>query len=352
MENVIKIKYLYLDTEVFIQNNFQFSKGALNQILELVSNKKIKFLITQITINEIKANIKKNVTIANSAMKKLQKDGRILRNIKTNLLSTNIFSFNKNNIENDLINQLEIFLSNVEAEIINTTNVNSDTIFSNYFSTIAPFGTGNKKEEFPDAFVIEGIKCWCKDTGNKIFIVSGDGDWENACVNDSTIKYFSKIQEFLEVMTSEEEISKYAETIYNYNIEKIIEAIKRNFSRSGFYLSYCDGDIDNIEVNDVILIEKYLVHISDNKMMFDIQFEIDYDAYISWNNYAESPYDTEDKEYLFIKTEDTDVRIEEIINASVTIEFDIKNIKESEIVELVINSNDDIEISFDPNTDL
>lgn len=41
-------------------------------------------------------------------------------------------------------------------------NVDAKEIFSDYFNALPPFSpTGNKKAEFPDAFILKGVKVYC-----------------------------------------------------------------------------------------------------------------------------------------------------------------------------------------------
>jgi hypothetical protein len=43
-----------------------------------------------------------------------------------------------------------------------------------YFAGKPPFGTGDKKAEFPDAITVKVLADWAKSEGAQILVVSGD----------------------------------------------------------------------------------------------------------------------------------------------------------------------------------
>ena len=54
-------KLVFLDTEVFVQQNFQFSFGLLAILSQQVKSNRIELILTDVTINEIESHIKKEV---------------------------------------------------------------------------------------------------------------------------------------------------------------------------------------------------------------------------------------------------------------------------------------------------
>ena len=58
-------------------------------------------------------------------------------------------------------------------------DVDVKEIFSDYFNARPPFSsTGNKKAEFPDAFILKGIIDYCKENPNEtLLVISDDSDW-------------------------------------------------------------------------------------------------------------------------------------------------------------------------------
>lgn len=95
---------VFLDTEFFIRNNFQFKSSRFKEIIKLVKTNKISLYSTQITNLEIKANIEKEVKETLEYFKfKNQKDYKLLRNFDR---FNNLFErFNVELLTQELLNE-------------------------------------------------------------------------------------------------------------------------------------------------------------------------------------------------------------------------------------------------------
>ena len=106
-------------------------------------------VITDITIAEIRARIEKTVK---EEVAKLQKF-RVRRSSSLPEV-VGMFSIEEKTIVESLHRSLKDFLNKNKPEIIDTSEQKAGPVFEKYFSGTPPFDSGNKKHEFPDAFVI------------------------------------------------------------------------------------------------------------------------------------------------------------------------------------------------------
>ena len=221
-------RYVFLDTEVFIKNNFNFSFSHLYKIINLANEEKLSLIITDVTISEIENHIKEEVEQSNHAVKNLHKKGKILRNCNDPSFK-NIFEFDHQIIQLHLLNQLREFLRNSKAIIINTDDVSVKEIFRKYFTFTPPFSKGKKKYEFPDAFAFGALEKWCAEKNEELVIVSGDPDWEDASKLNKSFTYFDKIQEVLDLIYKENKLTEVANKFLKEHESEIYKSAKEQF---------------------------------------------------------------------------------------------------------------------------
>lgn len=53
----LESRLVFIDTSVYESKNYQFTEHTLGNLCDFLESKKIHLLITQITINEIKAHL-------------------------------------------------------------------------------------------------------------------------------------------------------------------------------------------------------------------------------------------------------------------------------------------------------
>src|SRR5689334_10803538 len=73
----LKTRHVFLDTQVFVAEDFYFGTKKLAEISTLGAAGKVHLLMTEITVSECKNQIRKRVA---EAMNALRKKGDILRN--------------------------------------------------------------------------------------------------------------------------------------------------------------------------------------------------------------------------------------------------------------------------------
>lgn len=212
-------KNYFIDTSIFEENNFLH--GTKVQSLFEYSNKGVvNLFMTKISRMELIKRYHKRIVKCKEDYHEFirlfnKKDFRVLKNLKDyeNLRPISI----------DVDYQVEIFKEkldrNVKASnihIISGKGVSIDDIYSLYFDEAPPFGTGNKKCEFPDAFILKAIENWCLNKKKRMVVISKDTDFK---------KYKSPKIVFREDLGEElNKISKYYDTRFKKNLLTKIES--------------------------------------------------------------------------------------------------------------------------------
>lgn len=149
----------------------------------------------------------------------------------------------------------ETFIHNY-SEAIRLGYPDPEKIFDKYFSAKPPFSaTGKKKNEFPDAFVIEAAQQYLTDHPNEILlVVSKDGDWEkafsdmdNAVICNSISEAVTKINK-IESVLSEEIIAELFKSAYQEMLAEVQFSAECECYGMSDYEFAEDFEADRIEV--------------------------------------------------------------------------------------------------------
>ncbi len=78
--------------------------------------------------------------------------------------------------------RLKTFVEASGCEVIDdTAHVDTATLYGAYFEGSPPFGSGSKKNEFPDALALNALESEGANRQTKLIVVSKDRDWRAFC---------------------------------------------------------------------------------------------------------------------------------------------------------------------------
>lgn len=236
---------------------------------------------------------------------------------------------------------------------------NPEIIFEQYFSAKPPFSlTGKKKNEFPDAFVIEATKQYLEDHPNDILLaVSKDGDWENAFANNSEVIVCQSIDEALKKINGIESIL--SNNMLNEVFRGVYEGILINAKDSLECECYELIDYEFIEDLEIDSIKVEYVDdcftplkISRDRVLLKSTLTIKVSGHGEIFDEDRSIWDSEDKEYIiqeFSDIEFSDGYAE--VDCEIGIIFDFDNPENSaEIDSFKLISRGNISVSCNSPT--
>ncbi|APJ03049.1 PIN domain-containing protein [Silvanigrella aquatica] len=155
--------YMFIDTQTFTNEKFDFNNSKFNTIKKASENKHIKIITTIVIIEETKRRVVESM----EAIDKLKSKIHLKKIIE---LIDNIIKDNK---ESDLFSK---FMEDFCVENISKiTDISMIDVLQDYFKKEPPFK--NKKDEFPDAYNIKCLKSYLKN--NHAIVISGDTDYED-----------------------------------------------------------------------------------------------------------------------------------------------------------------------------
>lgn len=346
MSNELESRLVFIDTSAYESKNFQFNEYALGRLCDFLESKRIHLLTTQITINEIKAHLFSKSEESARIINRVQKDAKFLRNtpelpchgIFDKVVADDIYKVTLQNFEN--------FMNRSSAEIVDINNVNASIIFEKYFDSEPPFGGGNKKSEFPDAFVLEAISKVSKDRGHILYVISDDNDMEKYADSLDHLILLKRVDDFLDLVVRKEkeleEPVKFADSVFDQLEDEIITFAKAKIDEGEFYSDEAigfDDEIYQVDIESVCITHKNIISVSVENVEYEIDFEVVLKAHYSIMDYDRSPWDPEDKRYMFVLYNDMTRKHTETFSAYISIDYMDGITSKAEIIELYFNDS-------------
>lgn len=310
-----------IDTNILDAAKYDLGDGSTLQLLKnYVDDGIIKVVLSNIVVRESKKHLAKQVNKACGIARKLRAE--VLQESTEYLINyvglSRLLEISKD--KDALIQKSEElfdnFLTDINAEILGIDLINLESIIDDYFEINPPFEDGKKKrKEFPDAFIANQIRKRFGEAED-VAIVSNDNGFKKACKEAPNHFFFGSLGALFDAINKEKE-EAYAETI---NVIKelqfriahtLIEYIKSNENIEVRGLSY---DKDGVETG-FDYDESYLHNVSNiafrvdsvdemtdkySKVTLLCKADISADCY--FEDYANAPWDSETKEYVFVET--------------------------------------------------
>lgn len=354
----LKALNVFVDSSVFIGNNYRYEHPSFVALKDAVSARRANLLITDITIEEVKAHIDNDVSESSQALKKIRGAVKILRNIAT-LNDSAIFNdIDRAFVGQELYKQFEQFLTDAGAVIVSVSKANTRFVFDCYFRRAAPFGEGKKKSEFPDAFVLSALSEWAESEQEDVFVVSQDSDMNGMEVDFPRLSALGSLEAFLGKVTSYfEELAPLAQQLLEDNLSQIADILEERFQWLGFVLADQDGDVNETRVTEVGEISAYLISLTPGsnggpaEARFELTTTIAYEADVSYDNLETASYDSEDKVLIPWETVERTVESSEVVQADLRFTFNANDPHNLEIKELDLHTPTDVLVSTEEDDD-
>ena len=314
-----------LDTNIFIGCRYDLNEeGLLIKLKNLVNNNKVRIYISNIVLRETERHIKADISKAIQELKQARRN--ISKNISPTIVNNtsleNIFGLPcQNTIEKTAITRFREFLDESKVIYLDNEGIDIDEILEDYFKGNAPFENNEaKKYEFPDAFIISKLK---KEfhKNRPVWVVSADRGFRKALDSRDGFNCLASINELLDMINKQDQ--KMYDTIVEYienkdaykeicnKIEEKIESDDIEVNGLDYDRKGCCGGYEYIDtyITDVSVEKFYLSsvdEISNDIVNLTIFCKAKIDVSCFYNDYDNSIWDSEEKEYMFLLNEEVD----------------------------------------------
>lgn len=218
-------KAVFLDTEVFVEAHFDYGSRHLRAILEYSTSGLLTPFLTDITVREIKANIRERLGMALSG-----RPARILANSSLPAVRALHTPIPLEVVEAELVQQLDDYLAAIKAVVLPVKPPTLKPVLDRYFELRPPFGAGKRKSEFPDAFAFETLSQWCYEQETPMAVVTRDRGMIDCCQAATLLVGFESVAAYLDALASREAaLSQHIrDSIWAFDAE-IVEGVRDVF---------------------------------------------------------------------------------------------------------------------------
>jgi hypothetical protein len=288
----LRTQFVFIDTQAFRKARFDWSGRWLSRLVELARKGQLRLLVTDVTVREVKSQLREVLTEANAS---LTKHAGLLQQLGASLAVDRVRD------ESTAIGTLEAAFDQFlqDSKAINIPSISDVTdVLDDYFAQRPPFST-KKKSEFPDAISIASVRLWCKQNSATAYIVSEDGDLRACCSESGPLFHAESIKDIIshatvsqQVHEALEEALKGSEDLSNTLAEKIKESVTVEIERSS--LSFLNWQVTAAEIDGVQSVRIISVRVLDQeKLKFTCELEVEAEVAVSIYARRESHYPLE-----------------------------------------------------------
>ncbi len=309
---------IFIDTNIFYETKYDFvDSSKLKILISYIEKGKIELFLDEIVVSEIKKHIKeKSERIVAIQNKKIQEAEDVFSKtiLRSGALSTKFDKIILEQLEKDVLENLKTFLEKSKATIIKNSEVeiNLNILMSKYFNMELPFEVKeNKKNEFPDAIIIEKIKNYFGN--DELHIVSKDKGFRKAFETFTNFKCYEDLDKLFNFITSKEEkYNKIYDILTNKQDATIIGLIKDNiyeqniqvdgqeWDRKGSFEGYDYEETEILEVSEIEYELDTINTITEDYIEVSFKCSSLIKVMCSYDDYEKAFWDSEEKEYLFL----------------------------------------------------
>lgn len=350
-----KIDAVLIDTSVYHKNQCDFegiSNSIIPMLLHLLKANNIKLLTHPVLEGEIRKHIGESELVTRighlqTALKKYNRQFQMV-GVSAEELSEKL---SKLDMAKRLNNSFDSFYQDATA----VPNVDAKEIFSDYFNALPPFSpTGNKKAEFPDAFILKGVKEYCAQNPNSsVLVISDDPDWVRTLEHQEQIVLRNRLAAAMVLLWEQLDDKN---DLYQMLISKTNAEIRSEIEVAALAEAFCIEEIDTAEEVDVDSIsvvdideEVVPLEVTSNSVLLQITATLSANGYSEFFDESRSVWDKEDRCYYFCAYTHLDFR-----NALANVDCEIRinfsddgSLSAIELISTKLLNKWDISLSLD-----
>jgi len=288
---------MFIDTSILDGQNYNFSSAATSAFLKVAKDQKLTLLLPDPTRREIERHIHQRSQDVIKALKEARRKAPFLKKWKgwPAERSDPVLNHELRKIATD---EWISFLKHFEVQDLGYEGVVLTNIMDWYDAKQAPFGTGAKRKEFPDAFTLAALLAYAARNGVSVAVISKDKDFDRACELYNELLYFPSLPALTEAMLSADKRVAQAKQLIEKNTGLIVAEIEEEFPLLGFYHEVDPADVEDVEVDNVKVGDISVIHIGGNEISIAFEATVYYSAYVTADDHSTASIDSSEDWYI------------------------------------------------------
>jgi len=340
----VHISNVFIDTQAFDRLMLDFESAPLKQLKRLANEEKFRVILSSVVCKEIESHIASNTNEALSALDKFQKKARPFKSLGSQY-EPFFATYDVEAATELALGVWSEFLRESNALVISPKSVDLEEIVDAYFSGTPPFGEKKKKTEFPDAISLGSLLSLLKAEEQQAYVIGEDGDTKAWCeANSSYVVSVDSVRSFLDIYNKEEQPELTASVTSNIDdhLEEITGFLKQCFSEIMFhYEPNYEAEAELLSIEEFEIGEPEIIEVDVYGSTVSVQARVAFTVNITGPNFDTAIWDSEDKEYIFIDSFNSDVSYEEHYEVSFKLESPYSSNVLGEISEVEFDGSSD-----------
>ncbi|MYZ47295.1 PIN domain-containing protein [Propylenella binzhouense] len=324
----LESRHVFLDTQVYRALGYNPENPALKTLKDHIQAHRVVLHVTDITLLEVKRQLVEAAHTRARELIAIERDLRRWRKQAPDATPKRVLEIDAAGIGEELFQRFYSFIAHeCRAKVHNSLAVvSAEEVFQSYFARKAPFDREGSKE-FPDAFALAGLSKAAASSGDKIYIVTGDGAMGRAAKGDPNLLSLRTIQEVLSraaaKMGSEAEGIAEAllnEAAFDASFERLLETGVKDvaFIYAG---DLAEGEAYEGELTEIEQVGDWsIVGLSEKRVSLILDTTIKVSVEVQYEDRDSAFYDREDG--VWIGAEDAAMEVEDKAEVAVLVEID------------------------------
>lgn len=195
----LRTRFISVDTQALRKARFDWNGRSLSKLAEFARQGQVRLLVTDITIGEVKSQLRELLAEASSS---LIKHSGIIEQLGASAAIERVRDHST--ALTTLETAFDEFLKSTKA--VNVPLISDvKAVVEDYFARRPPFST-KKKAEFPDAISVASIRSWCQQHNSTAYIVSEDPDLRDCCSEAGPLFHAESVGEIISQATVTQEV--------------------------------------------------------------------------------------------------------------------------------------------------
>jgi hypothetical protein len=319
-------RQVFLDTQVYRGLGHNPENLALTTLKEQIDAHRIVLHTTDITLLEVRRQIREQVLARQRELGGIEKDLRRWRKQASKSAPPPPLELDVEPLAAELFKEFREFLViQCGAEVHKALEIPPAIIFTKYFERCAPFD-GEDSKEFPDAFVLEALARWAETHDDKIHVVTKDKAMTRAAEADQFLLPLDNIHEVLTRAAADlgPEAEAEAEELLNRAaFDKSLQLMLEPQMKDATYIyagSLAEGEAYGGELLEIVGVGDWsVVSLNAARISLILDVTVKVLVEIQYEDRDSATYDREDD--VWFGTEDVSLKVDEDVDVEVLIEM-------------------------------
>lgn len=325
----LETRHVFLDTQVYRNLRHNPANRALTLLREQIEAHRIVLHTTDVTLMEVKRQIRESVIAHSRELGKLEKDLAQWRKASPDKGPSAPITMDVDMLAEEMFEQFRLFLlRDCRAVSHEALSIPAGYVFGRYFRREPPFH-GDDSKEFPDAFALEALSRWCERERESLYVVSKDGAMLKAADDHPSMLTMPTLHQVLASASADLDPNGDAETlaeatINSQDFDGSFEAAMQDQIRSMVFIyagELTKGEAYQGELLSVEEIDGWtVVGLSDGRITLILSAAVRVNVEVQYEDREDAIYDREDDVWFGVESGSTEV--EEEVRLEVLVDLD------------------------------